>query len=182
MLSMRKPFIIGDVIEVAGAKGVVFRITTSGTTLVDFDGNHILIPNSTIFTSIIKNQTASPITRVHMAVDIPHGEKAEDRRNKVLAFLRARPEIVHTPEVQALVSSNDGVQMIDVYFWINVHETSAEKLKSILTARIQAPTDSVHVEAAEPSTQPDTAALLARAERTQPPDENTGRNLISDRR
>ncbi len=55
MLSLRKPFVIGDMIEVAGEKGIVFKMTTRGTTLIDAEGKHILIPNSTIFTSIIRN-------------------------------------------------------------------------------------------------------------------------------
>ena len=49
LLSIQKPFKIDDVIEVEGRIGVVKQVTARATTLVDFDGDHIQIPNATVY-------------------------------------------------------------------------------------------------------------------------------------
>ena len=74
MLSLRNPYTTGDVITVAGQTGVVQKLTTRGTILVDFDGNHIIIPNSTIYNNIIVNATSNPKTRVKFTVGISYND------------------------------------------------------------------------------------------------------------
>ena len=64
LLSIQRPFKIDDVIEVDGRLGVVRKVTARATTLVDFDGNHIQIPNATVYKNVIKNFTANPKMRV----------------------------------------------------------------------------------------------------------------------
>jgi small-conductance mechanosensitive channel len=69
MLSLRRPFIVGDVIEVAGERGTVYTLSTRGTTLIDFEGTYIFIPNSTVMNSIIKNHSSG--TRSKAAKTLP---------------------------------------------------------------------------------------------------------------
>lgn len=49
MLSIRQPFHPNDSIEINGGEGMVIRLTNRATILLSFDGNHIRIPNSTVF-------------------------------------------------------------------------------------------------------------------------------------
>lgn len=49
LLSVQRPFKIDDVIEVDGRLGIVKKVTARATTLVDYDGNHIQIPNATVY-------------------------------------------------------------------------------------------------------------------------------------
>lgn len=70
LLSVQTPFHLGDVIEVAGYTGVVQKVTPRGTVLVDFDGNHIQIANSTVYKSTLKNLTANPRRRLNFDVGI----------------------------------------------------------------------------------------------------------------
>lgn len=60
LLSLRQPFARGDLINVAGQSGVVHSMNTRSTVLVSVEGNHIQIPNATVFKSIIENLTAVP--------------------------------------------------------------------------------------------------------------------------
>lgn len=46
LISVQRPFRIGDTVEVDGHTGVVQKVTTRGTVLMDFDGNHIQIANA----------------------------------------------------------------------------------------------------------------------------------------
>ncbi|MEM6276825.1 MAG: mechanosensitive ion channel domain-containing protein, partial [Pseudomonadota bacterium] len=53
MLSIRQPFRPNDAVEINGDKGLVIRLTSRATILLSFDGNHIRIPNATVFKSRI---------------------------------------------------------------------------------------------------------------------------------
>ncbi|WP_323784633.1 mechanosensitive ion channel family protein [Thalassovita sp.] len=57
MLSIRQPFRPNDAIEINGDEGKVIRLTSRATILLSWDGNHIRIPNSTVFKSRIVNYT-----------------------------------------------------------------------------------------------------------------------------
>ena len=70
LLSIRNPFRAGDRIDVAGLVGVVQRVTTRGTILMTLDGNHVQIPNSTVYKSTITNYTANPSRRMEFTVGI----------------------------------------------------------------------------------------------------------------
>lgn len=63
MLSLRKPFEVKDYIDINGQMGNVVKLTSRATILLSSDGNHIRIPNSMVFKSIIINYTRHPERR-----------------------------------------------------------------------------------------------------------------------
>ena len=70
LISTRNPFRIGDLVDIAGHTGIVLRVTTRGTVLMSQDGNHVQIPNATVYKSIILNFTANPNRREVFEVGI----------------------------------------------------------------------------------------------------------------
>src|SRR5208337_736937 len=72
LLGFRRPFRIGDYIQVAGQAGVVKTLNTRATVLVTLEGNHIRIPNNTIYKEIMINSTASDTSRQTFDVMIPY--------------------------------------------------------------------------------------------------------------
>ena len=63
MLSLRQPFQPHDVVSIAGDEGKVIRLTSRATILLDYDGNHVRIPNAAVFKSKIVNFTRNPERR-----------------------------------------------------------------------------------------------------------------------
>ena len=49
MLSLRQPFRANDHVVIEGHEGRVIRLTSRATILMTLDGNHLRIPNSTVF-------------------------------------------------------------------------------------------------------------------------------------
>lgn len=49
MLSLRQPFRANDHVDIEGREGRVVRLTSRATILMTMDGNHLRIPNSTVF-------------------------------------------------------------------------------------------------------------------------------------
>ncbi|NNL67154.1 MAG: mechanosensitive ion channel, partial [Myxococcales bacterium] len=74
LISLRRPFSVGDVVEISGHTGVVQKVTTRGTLLMSFDGNHIQVPNATVYKSQIVNYTANPKRRMEFVVGIGYDD------------------------------------------------------------------------------------------------------------
>ena len=136
LISVQKPFRLGDVIGVDGHTGVVQAVTTRGTVLVDFEGNHIQIANSTVYKNTIKNFTANPKVRAEFAVGIGYDAGITAAQDTILGVLREHPAVLGDPEptvlVEALGSSTINLR---VYFWVN--GARLDKLK-VLSAAMRA--------------------------------------------
>ena len=124
LLGVRRPFQIGDFITVAGQTGVVKSLNTRATVLVTLEGNHVRIPNATVFKEIMVNSTASPNFRNSFDVKIPIEASTADAINAVSAALKGMNGILDDPPPRALIDAlePDGVR-IRVYFWAPTHDT-----------------------------------------------------------
>ncbi|NND18048.1 MAG: mechanosensitive ion channel, partial [Silicimonas sp.] len=78
LLSIRQPFRSGDLIDVEGQLGSVHSMNTRSTVLISPEGNHIQIPNSTVFKSIITNFTAAPEGRDSVTVGVGYDAAIND--------------------------------------------------------------------------------------------------------
>ena len=70
LLSLRNPFEVNDLVNIDGNEGNVVRLTTRATILISPDGNHIRIPNSTVFKAVIVNFTRNAERRFQFDVGI----------------------------------------------------------------------------------------------------------------
>jgi hypothetical protein len=93
MLGVRRPFRVGDFLEVAGRSGVVKSLNTRATVVVSLDGSHIRIPNSKIFKEILVNRSAS--TAMRASFDIRWS----------LTPRKSRPTLQHDTDPSSIASS-----------------------------------------------------------------------------
>ena len=70
MLSLRQPFRPNDLVEIEGDVGRVIRLTSRATILLSLDGNHVRIPNATVFKGKIVNYTQNPARRFMFDIGI----------------------------------------------------------------------------------------------------------------
>ncbi|WP_199611022.1 mechanosensitive ion channel family protein [Flocculibacter collagenilyticus] len=133
LLSVQRPFKIGDVIEVQGQTGVIKQVTARATTLVDFDGNHIQIPNATIYKNIIKNFTANPKMRGHFILGIGYDASIKQAQQLAMNILKNHHAVLDEPEPQVLVDNLGSATVnLKIYFWINSESNSILKVGSLL--------------------------------------------------
>lgn len=133
LLSVQKPFKIDDVIEVQGQLGIVKQVTARATTLVDFDGNHIQIPNATIYKNIIRNLTANPKMRGKFIIGIGYDSSILEAQQLATKVLAAQSTILQDPEPQVLVDTlGSSTVNLQVYFWIDAQQYSLLKVSSML--------------------------------------------------
>ncbi len=74
MLSLRQPFRPNDYVVIDNKEGRVIRLTSRATILMTLDGNHLRIPNATVFKAVILNYTRNPERRF----DFELGVDADD--------------------------------------------------------------------------------------------------------
>lgn len=142
ILSIRNPYNVGDVVDVAGKLGVVQELTTRGTVLVDFDGNHIIIPNSTIYQNVITNKSANPTMRLRFTIGIGYQDPVGEARDIILEELRNTKGIIKDPEPLVLVEefANSSVNF-GVYYWIEPKQTNGGKLQSQVMENVKSRLD-----------------------------------------
>lgn len=131
LISVQRPFAIGDLIEVEGNKGIVQSVTARGTLLMTPDGNHIQIPNSSIYKSIIRNMTANPNLRCDFIIGIDYADSIAQAQEIILEELRKHEAVLPTPDPMVLVDELGASTVnLRVYFWIDGHKHSAMKVRS----------------------------------------------------
>ncbi len=118
LLGMRRPFQVGDFVQVAGQAGLVQTLNTRATVLVTLDGKHVRIPNSTIFKEILVNSTASASTRSTYQLVIPYEASTAAALEAITESLQGLDGVLENPPARALVESLEpnGVKL-QAYFW-----------------------------------------------------------------
>ena len=126
-------FQASDIIEVAGHRGLVDSMNTRSTTIMTVEGNHVQIPNATIFKSTIVNLTSNPKLRGSFTIGIGYEFSIADAQRIATETVSAQPEVLSDPPPQVLVDnlSSSSVNLC-VYFWLDYTQHSPIKLRSIL--------------------------------------------------
>ncbi len=133
LISAQRPFRLGDVIEVQGHVGVVQKVTARGTTLVDYDGNHIQIPNAIVYKNIIQNLSANPRLRGKFSIGIGYDASIKLAQELGTKIMLEHHSVLKEPEPQVLVDSlSSSTIILKIYFWVDSEAHSVLKVSSIL--------------------------------------------------
>ncbi len=131
MLSIRQPFRPNDTIEIGGDMGNVIRLTNRATILLSFDGNHIRIPNATVFKSRIVNYSRNKERRFLFDLGIAPGADLARAKEVALATLEELPFTLMTPAANTWLDNvGDSTVTLRCVAWIDQHETSFVKARS----------------------------------------------------
>ncbi|MEW6491533.1 MAG: mechanosensitive ion channel family protein [Cyanobacteriota bacterium] len=105
MLLNQRPFEVGDFIEgPQGVKGVVDAIGIFSTTVVTPDNVIITVPNSNLFSGVLKNTTAMGTRRVDLKIDI--GDRPiEPTIILLLSLVQPHPLVLSNPKTTCHVAA-----------------------------------------------------------------------------
>jgi small-conductance mechanosensitive channel len=134
LISSQHPFAIGDLIEVDGHKGFVQRVNTRSTLIMTLEGNHVQIPNATVYKGTIINYTANPRLRSGFAVGIGYDASIKLAQETALRVLQDHPAVVAEPEPLVLVDSLGAATVnLSVLYWIDAsHYSQAKVLSAVI--------------------------------------------------
>lgn len=132
MLSIRQPFRANDHIKIDDHEGRVVRLTSRATVLMTLDGNHLRIPNSTVFKAVILNFTTNPNRRFSLDFTLDHGDNPCLARGKGLDTLAGLDFVLDKPEPSAeIVEMPGATQILRFTGWVDQTKTGFGKARTL---------------------------------------------------
>lgn len=129
MLSLRQPFRPNEHVVIGDKEGHVIRLTSRATILLTLDGNHLRIPNSTVFKSVILNYTRNPERRFEFELGVDADDDPLAAIDTGLDAIRSLDFVLKDP-APAGVIKNVGDSNIVIFFAAWVDQRQADFLKS----------------------------------------------------
>lgn len=98
LLSIRRPFVEGDLISRDDHFGVVTEINLRSTRLRTLQGQIVIIPNADVFTNSVVNYSTGE-RRIDLTCGVSYGDDLETARDAVLEAIRGLPGIDASREI-----------------------------------------------------------------------------------
>ena len=170
MLSIRQPFRPNDTIELDGDIGNVIRLTSRATILLSFDGNHIRIPNATVFKSRIVNYSRNAERRFVFDLNVAYGTDLTMARQLALDTLQSLPFVLRTPAADVWISDlGDSTVTLRLGAWIAQDNTSFARARGEAMRLSLAAFDAAGIEMPEPTYRLITDSRIAPSMSKSPP-------------
>lgn len=132
MLSLRQPFRANDHVLIGELEGRVIRLTSRATILMTLDGNHLRVPNATVFKANILNYTRNPQRRFEFDLGV---DSADDPLGAIavgLGAIRSLSFVLGEPRSFAVIHTvGDSSIVLRFFAWVDQRETDFLKGRSL---------------------------------------------------
>lgn len=130
LLSLRQPFRPNDFVDIGGDQGTVARLTSRATILISPEGNHIRIPNATVFKGRIVNFTRDPRRRFGFDLGVDADADLAAALSTAVTALEAQPFVLKEPEVGAWISEvGDSNVILTFTGWVDQTDVNFAKAR-----------------------------------------------------
>lgn len=139
LMAFRRPFKIGDLIEVEGMRGRVKKMSLRETNIKTLDGKDVFIPNSIILKNPLENFTYNQLLRSEVTLNIAFFEDLETIMKDILAIINSFEEIEKEPKSTIYIQEIDGEKIkLRVAYWFKTTDVTApgNSLKSDVLFKI----------------------------------------------
>lgn len=151
LLSIRQPFQPRDHIVIEGNEGKVVKLTSRETVLMTLDGNHIRIPNATVYKGNILNYSRNSRRAFTFEVGIDTAVDIGTAITLARATLRATPGVIQDPPENCLVKTlGDSTIILGMSAWTDQNFYDFAKVKSEAIRAIKEAFDAAGLEMPEP--------------------------------
>ena len=98
MILFYRPYDVGDAVEVGGVLGKVKNMSIVNTTILTFDNQTLILPNSKIWGDVIKNITAQKVRRVDMIFGVSYTDDILKTENLLSEIVSSHDKVLDEPE------------------------------------------------------------------------------------
>jgi small conductance mechanosensitive channel len=117
LLSIRRPFVEGNIIETGDHVGTVVEINLRSTRVRTFQGQIVIIPNAQVFQNPVKNYSTGH-RRVDVACGVSYGDDLIKARSLALDAVKALPMVDHERPIELFYSEfGDSSINFTLRFW-----------------------------------------------------------------
>ena len=123
ILLIEEPFRIGDEVIIDGYKGIVKHISIRTTQICTYDGEKVLLPNSTVFTNAVKVFTAYSFRRTDLSVGVDYDTSLPEATKILKRTIQDVGGVLQEPFPEIdLVNFGDSSIDFVVRYWTNSQE------------------------------------------------------------
>ena len=131
ILSFRQPFARNDLVVIGGHEGKVIRLTGRETILMTLDGNHVQIPNATVFREPMINYTRNPRRRARIDVEVTTDVDPSTAIDVGLRVLREMKGVIDDPPPASLITGfGQGTMMVSLFGWVDQRSADFGRVQS----------------------------------------------------
>jgi small-conductance mechanosensitive channel len=131
LLAIRQPFRARDVVSIDGQAGTVLRMTSSETTLMDADGNHLRLPNAMIFNGKVLNYTRNPLRRFTVTVGVGSNVDLERAQELGVRTLQRMKGVIDDPAASGRIAAlGDSTVQLELFGWVDQRAAGYVKVAS----------------------------------------------------
>ena len=152
LLSIRRPFDLFDLVRIESHEGRVTRLTASELILMTLDGNHVRIPNATVFKSFVYNYSINPRRRFDFNVGVGLSEDLVDVQAHGCGALRQMAGVMDEPEPFMIVEDlGDFSVLVRFFGWVDQRRADFAKVRGEAIRRVKLALEKAGVEMPEPA-------------------------------
>lgn len=120
LIAIRKPIVVGDIIETNGYMGTIEKINLRVTVVKTFQGLHVIIPNKEVFQNPLTNYTRTNERRIDLECGVSYGDDLEKVRKIAIDALKEKPFLLEGKDINLYFTSfGDSSINFKLMFWIN---------------------------------------------------------------
>jgi small-conductance mechanosensitive channel len=152
LLSLRQPFRVNDVVAIAEHEGRVVRLTARELVLLTFEGNHVRLPNATVFKSTLVNYTLNPRRLFAFNVGVGVGEDLAAAQRIGIETLDAMKGVMEEPPPFCRVEElGDSAVVVRFHGWVYQEEADFFKVRSEAIRLVKQALEEAGVDLPEPT-------------------------------
>jgi small conductance mechanosensitive channel len=139
LLSVRRPFEPGDHVVIENREGKVISVNSRATVLMTMDGNHLQLPNSLVFKSIVLNYSKNPRRRFDFGMLIDGNHSIRESQTLAMNAIARIEGVLDDPAPSWTVVEYGaaGIQL-RFYGWVDQRATDIGKVRSEAIRRTKA--------------------------------------------
>jgi small conductance mechanosensitive channel len=119
LILIYRPFDVGDTVEAGEVFGMVRDMSLVNTTILTFDNQTLVVPNTKIWSGVIRNVTAQTNRRVDLTFDVSYDDDMAEVERILLDVVRGHDKVLGEPEpVVKLHELSDSAVKFVVRPWV----------------------------------------------------------------
>lgn len=148
LLSVRRPFEPGEHVVIDNREGKVISVNSRATVLMTLDGNHLQLPNSLVFKSVVLNYSKNPKRRFDFSMLIDGGQSIREAQTLAMAAIAQIEGVLEEPApAWTVVEFGAAGIQLRFYGWVNQRESDLGKVRSEAIRRVKAAFAEAEIEA-----------------------------------
>jgi len=131
LILLQQPFRIGDQIIVNDYEGTVDQIDIRTTEIITYGGERVVIPNSTVFTSVVQVRTAFDHRRTDLAVGVDYNTSLSQATEILERTISGVEGVLDKPEPEIdLVAFGDSSIDFIIRYWTSSQQKQVRHVKT----------------------------------------------------